>query len=338
MAWTTVEGWSHGRVWVDAKGRRTFYIRKRRGAKAFNVSTRCSTLRGALAELERWERDPDAYRPSGSEDRLLLTDALIERYGYWTEGSSTDTGWREAKRRYLEWWRDRLSGRDLRTIKLDAIHEALAGASDVAKRTVVLKHLFSYLRQTGQIHASDDPTLGALPVPQGRPAQDVNGSKVIEEEEFRKVLPLLAAHYADACRMQAATGCHVTEVVRFATTGAVLDAPEGADGAAVLAFQHKGGHVHRVLVGQPVADAARRIRGRKPINRNAFYRAVKAACIEAKVDPWTPGRFRATFATRAVEQGVAPAAVALALGHKSQVTTLGWYATLALPPRVRGME
>ena len=47
---------------------------------------------------------------------------------------------------------------------------------------------------------------------------------------------------------------------------------------------------------------------------------------------------RATFVTRAVEAGTPGAAVAQYLGHKSQVTTLTWYATLAVPPKVAGME
>jgi integrase len=335
MAWTNVEGWSHGRVWVDSAGRRTFYIRKRRGGKAFNVSTRCSTLRGALVELERWEKNPDEYRPQGSEERLLLTEGLIDQFDLWCERESgaTDPRWRAAKVGHLRWWSEKLAGRDLRGLPLTALHDALRGASDTAKRIVSIKHLFSWLRKTGRLHASDDPTVGALPVPQAKVSQDVGGSKVVPEADFRATLAHLDDKYADAAQLQAATGIHVSEVIRFAKDGAVIDS---IPGGAVLAFQHKGGHVHRVAVSPEVAEVAKRVRARPPVNRNVYYRAVKAACVDAKVEPWTPGRFRATFATRAVERGASPAAVALALGHKGSATTLKWYATTAVAPRVEG--
>jgi hypothetical protein len=82
MAWENVEGWS-GRVWVAENGKRTFYIRQVREGKRWSVSTRCSTLRAALKELERFEMDPQAYRPLGSTPTLVLNEELIERYAKW---------------------------------------------------------------------------------------------------------------------------------------------------------------------------------------------------------------------------------------------------------------
>ncbi len=51
------------------------------------------------------------------------------------------------------------------------------------------------------------------------------------------------------------------------------------------------------------------------------------------VDPLTPGRFRHTLATRAVEAGADPAGVSAYLGHKSEATMRRFYATLAVVPR-----
>lgn len=333
MAWTNVEGWHHGRVWRGADGKPVFYIRKRRGAKVYNVSTKCSTLRAALRELDRWELDPEHYSPAGSEDQLVLNDTLIDRYALWCEAStkSRDARWREAKRRYLAWWSEKLAGRNLKTLQLSVIHEALVGASDLAKRIIAIKHLYTYLRTTGQLGAAQDPTLDALPVPQSTPSQDgPGGSKVIPQADFTAALALLPEPYADACRMMAGTGCHLSEVIRFASEGTIEAGPP-----AILGFLHKGGHHHRIPVEPEVVEAAKRIRARPPLARETTYKAIRRACRDAKVDAWTPGRFRATFATRAIEAGYTPPQVALYLGHKSQATTLGWYATTAVPQQVK---
>src|SRR5438132_8493938 len=99
MSWTTVEGWS-GRVWVSETGKRTFYIRQVRDGKRWDVSTKCSTLRGAGKELERFELNPEAYRPLGSGAALVLNDELIESYAKWCreQTESTDDAWLEAKK------------------------------------------------------------------------------------------------------------------------------------------------------------------------------------------------------------------------------------------------
>jgi integrase len=197
-----------------------------------------------------------------------------------------------------------------------------------------IKHLYSYLRRTAQLTAQQDPTLHALRVPAGRPAQDANGSKVIEQKDVDTVLPRLDAWSRDACTLMMNTGCHLSEVYRFAKAGAIEPRADGS-GSAVLGFVHKGGHVHRIEVSQSLAKVAERLKGAsQPPSRNVVYRRILAACREARVAPWTPGRFRHTFATRAVQRGANPQAVALYLGHRSSATTLRWYSTTAVAPRV----
>jgi integrase len=336
MAWTVVDGWS-GRVWVSEKGKRTFYIRQFRDGKRWDVSTKCSTLRAAMKELERFEQDPAAYRPAGSGEQLVLDDAMIERYASWSRAQteSTDARWLEAKKRYLRWWAEQLDGRPLTSISLSRILDCLDGQVSRKDRIVSIKHLYSWLRQTDQIAASDDPTLDALPVPQGRPEQDTSGeSKVITEEDFRAVLPKLPPVIADLCRVMAGTGCHLSEALRLMAGGRVE--LRQAPALPVLCFRHKGGHIHRVEVTEPVSEAARRLLGAKAPARETVYRAIRRACVEAGVEQWTPGRFRHTFATNAIARGVAPSAVALALGHKGAATSLKWYATTAVAPRVSG--
>lgn len=331
MAWTTVEGWS-GRVWVSKGGKRVFYIRQHRDGKRWDVSTKCSTLRGAVKELERFESDPAGYRPQGTGEQLVLDEAMIERYASWCRENteSQDPRWLEAKKRYLRWWAEQLGGKTLSSVSLSRILDALAGQPSRKDRVVAIKHLYSWLRRTDQLAASDDPTLDTLAVPQSRPEQDTSGeSKVIPEADFQAVLPKLPGVVQELVRLMAGTGCHLSEALRLMESGTV-------DGN-VIGFRHKGGHVHRIEVEPGVAAAARWLieRGSPPA-RETVYRAIRAACTAAGVEQWTPGRFRHTYATTARQRGVSAADVALALGHTSPATTLSWYATTAVVKGVNG--
>lgn len=335
MAWTTVEGWS-GRVWVSAKGKRTFFIRAVMNGKKYGISTGCSTLRAALGELGKFERDPDSYgRPRSS---VVLNQALIDAYEKWCleQTDVIDLNWLKAKRRHLLWWGECFDLRPLSNIKLAHILSCLDGQSSRADRIKSIKHLYSWLRQTDRISRDQDPTLDALPVPQSQPEQDATGeSKAIDEDDFRKVLPLLPPFVADGCVVQSGTGCHVTEVLRLSKSGRV---EERGGSAPAIHFLHKGKHIHRLEVPREVADAAKRLIAAKDNapTRDGYYKAIARACVKAGVEPWTPGRFRHTFATNAIARGVPPHAVALALGHRGSPTTLKWYATTAVVPMVAG--
>lgn len=336
MSWTTVDGWN-GRVWVSVSGKRTFYIRQMRDGKHWDVSTKCSTMRAAQKELERFEQDPTSYRPLGAGAQLVLNDDLIDTYAKWCleHTEATDPRWLEAKKRYLRWWKDQLDYRALPSVKLSLILAKLDGQVARADRIKALKHLFSWLRQTDRISAAGDPTLDALPVPQSKPEQDTSGeSKVISEEDFRAVLPLLDSVIADLCRVMAGTGCHLSEALRLMDSGRIESRPEPA--LPVLCVRHKGGHIHRVEVTKPIAEAAGRVIGKPVLARSTVYHAIERACDAAGVERWSPGRFRHTFATNAVSRGVPAHSVALALGHRGSPTTLRWYATTAIAPRVAG--
>ncbi|WP_395831273.1 tyrosine-type recombinase/integrase [Archangium violaceum] len=62
--------------------------------------------------------------------------------------------------------------------------------------------------------------------------------------------------------------------------------------------------------------------------------AIKGACTAAGIPPFTPGRFRHSVATWAIEKGAAPASVAAFLNHKSPATTRRFYATHAVPAKI----
>lgn len=146
--------------------------------------------------------------------------------------------------------------------------------------------------------------------------------------------------------MQAGTGWHTTEVVRFAAAGTIEPLPKsmkvenGAVGVLVCPL-HKSGDVHRTAVSAEVLDAAKRLRAHGAFSREWYDRAVRSACETVKrpddevgIPVFTPGRFRHSLATWAFEAGADPYAVSAFLGHKSPQTTKRFYATLATVPKV----
>ena len=65
------ETWEGGFVRRTTAGKAAYVIRRRIEGTLFEVSTRCTTLRAAMAELARFEADPHAYRPGGPTKSTL---------------------------------------------------------------------------------------------------------------------------------------------------------------------------------------------------------------------------------------------------------------------------
>ncbi len=81
-------------------------------------------------------------------------------------------------------------------------------------------------------------------------------------------------------------------------------------------------------------DAANRLLKRGVFTRQRYGQAINRACDVAGIARFSPGRFRHTVATVAINAGADPAAVAAFLNHKSPRTTRRFYATHAAPKRV----
>jgi integrase len=238
----------------------------------------------------------------------------------------------------LAWWADELAGRDLRRISLVGnIKPALVGATQRQHRIAVLKSLYAWLRkERNLLSVAEDPTFQTLPTPQARPQQWTR-EKVIPVEDYRKVRELVAPHWRDGMDVQAATGWHVTELIRFAMAGSIAPAPddeqEGTAGILVCP-QTKAGEPLRTRVGPELLGAARRLLERGMFTRRHYGIAINKACKDAGVARFTPGRFRHTVATYAINRGADPASVAAFLNHKSARTTRRFYATHAAARRV----
>jgi integrase len=328
--------WAGGYVRTDREGRDTYWIRRKVGGVRYEVSTRCHTDRAAMAELARFEADPAGYQAGGG-DPLRLDAEMVAAFmlAQETKPRPPTLKWRAAQRAYLAWWSDVLGGRDLRRVNLGRdILPALRGQGAKHLRIATIKRLYSWLRETDRIAATEDPTFGRLKVPAPEPAQWTR-SKVIPVESYTKARSHLVGAYRDALDVLAGTGWHVTELARFAQGGTVEPyRGENPDVAGVLVCpRHKAGGSHRTAVSADVLAAARRLRSHGGLSESRFHRAVLAACDAAGVERFRPGWFRHTIATMATEAGAADQAPAF-LGHRSATTTRRFYATRAVPPKI----
>jgi len=233
-----------------------------------------------------------------------------------------------------------LKGIDLRRASLaDHVIPPLAGVRSRTQRIQVLKALYGWLRrELHTVTAAQDPTLGALSVPQAMPAQ-WKRTKAIQKPAFELVVRYLGDRRAgDLLRVLGGTGWHVTELERFAQSGEVEAVPAEADDAAsagVLVLPlTKGGEMLRTRVSPDVLEAAQRVRAAGPFSRSLFDKAVKSACVAVGVPLFLPANMRHTVATWAVNSGADPGAVAAFLGHRSPRTTRRFYATHASPAKV----
>lgn len=381
--WVHVDGWRGGRAYQDQNGRLSFYIRRKLNGVHYNINTGCSSAVAAAAHLERFEKDPEGYKASLTADNspVYLDEKRVEAFLAWSLDEKGNTPpWVAKQRAHLAWWSKKLHGIDLRRASLrDHIVAAYQGASDVRSRIRILKSFYGWMRKDAHtISAFEDPTFGVLSAPSSKPAQRTK-SKVIPREHYLLVRDHLQAEeearratreerkraakvvsistgetveeegfgpWADALTVQAGTGWHTTEIVRFAATGTIEPLPKsmkvdnGAVGVLVCPL-HKSGDTHRTAVSQEVLDAAKRVRDHGAFSREWYDRTVRAAC-KAVTNPdgttgipvFTPGRFRHSVATWAFEAGADPAAVSAFLGHKSPATTKKFYASIATVPKV----
>jgi integrase len=342
-----------GRIRIDAKGRPVFVIRKQVGGRRYEVSTRKHTLKAALAEWERFEQDPEGYAPGGSAatEPIYLDNDLCRDFLAWSLKEKGNTPeWVSKQKTMLAWWMEQLRGVNLRRATLgDHIDPALENATGKRQRIEVIRALYGWLRKVGapvpgqkekrRITAHEDPTYGALPVPQPRAAQ-LEKSRVIPRDHYLLAREHLVGPWRDALDVLAGTGWHITELIRFANAGNVEPLPKERlkDGAAgvLVCPRHKLGDVHRTAVSADVLEAGRRLRDRgwPAESKFPFYDAIESACRVAKIPAFSPGGFRHSVATWAIEAGAPVAAVAAFLGHRSPATTRKFYATHATVPKV----
>lgn len=336
--------WSGGYWRRDRRGRRIFYVRRMVEGRRYDVSTRATTERGALEQLRRFEADPVNYKPGGDPGREPVrfdVDLVAKFLEFSRDSRKNSAPYIREQKRLLAMWADAgLAGVDLRRATLrDHILPAAEKFKQGRTRELaksILKAFYSWLRtEKHLILAAEDPTYGSLRVEQGRPAQ-IDRSKVIPREHFLLAREHLVGAHRDALDILASTGWHVTAVLRFARAGRIEPYPRHGSAKNVVGVivtpMDKDGEPHRTpITNEEVLAAAERLRERGSLDRGDFFAALRAACLAASIPAFTPGRFRHSVATWAIDAGADPASVAAFLGHRSARTTTRFYATHATP-------
>jgi integrase len=346
--------WDGGYFRLDEKGRKHFYIRRMVSGVNYDVSTRCHTTTGANSELKRFEENPAAYVPGGvpiKEPILLDEQTALDFLTYCRDKKKNGEEWLIKQRSYVAWWVVKLAGVDLRSTGDSTVPGKVSLAAHVipaldsvkgarGHRIATLKAIYSWLRKVRHdLSAAEDPTFGTLAVPQNTPAQ-WKIDKVIPQPHVKAVLSRIDSHWRDAMIIQSGTGWHLTEVRRFARGGSVQGFPKNAkptNGAkGVLLCPHaKTGELLRTAVSAEVVAAGTRLRKHGNFSIQKYREAIKAECREAKISEFTPGRFRHTVATFAVNAGTPEEQVSSALNHKSKRTTKRFYATHSVVPKIK---
>lgn len=270
--------------------------------------------------------------PLAKRSPVVLDSKLIASFAAWSSKERHNSKpWQRRQRTYLAWWAEVLDDRDLRAISVaEHVLPALDGAPSKPQRIAVLKCLYSWLRTVRhQLTAAEDPTLDTLSVPQAKPAQD-RIIKAVARKHYLAVRPHLKQRPRDGLDVLAATGWHVSELERFIrggeVSGSVLTSPRG-----------KGGKVIRNRGSRQTIAAAKRLLRCRKWSEKAFREAIAEACRQASRELIRPGRMRHSVATFAHNKGEDLAAIADSLHHRSKVTTMNFYATHAVPRKVRNL-
>ena len=383
--------WAGGYVRRDAKGRATYYIRAMKAGVRYDLSTRAHDERSAHEHLRRFDTNPEEYagwlRGVASEagpTPIYLDKALRDEFLEWsakpkTEGGKQNTPeWIRYQRRELEWWTLRLADKagqalDLRRVKREDVFRLLDGdahagipkAGGMRKKQAVLKSLYGWLRRHRRgerIGPTEDP-LADVPNLPGGVAQANGVNKYVPPENVHKVIDALVekgSMYGHALCVQAGTGWHVKELLRFVSGGRVDPVPsyvkEPGVTAVLVGPKHKSGKEHVTKVGRTVEQSARILLGaevegevpavdgrarthrgtgevRGSISESHYVKAVRNTCKELALPVFNPAWMRHTNATHAVQAG-AREKVPGFLGHAegSRMVDIH-YATRAIPPK-----
>lgn len=317
-----------------------YVLEKKIKGRKFHVSTRATTLRAAMKQLERFEADPGGYRAAGTEKRqaLILDGDLIDAFHAWHLPAVTRK-WALQMRSRLYDWADHLKAADLRNLNLiDDLKPHLRNATQPHHRAKAIKLLFGWLRsEKGLITRAQDVTLD-LSIPVLKAAQVSGESKAVTWESVMKVAPLLAPHVRDVLVVLCASGWHVEEIRRFAVDGPMRE-PTAADAPNALlmitTIQKNGRRHTTALVHPNHVEAAKRVRATgRVIDNNRLRKHMLRACKAAGVEPFQLGSIRHSVATWLRQAGVSDDAIAAFLGHESKATTRKHYIDHQVPALV----
>jgi hypothetical protein len=162
---------------------------------------------------------------------------------------------------------------------------ALEGASSRNHKIATIKKLYGYLRGRDLLDVSEDPTYGRLSGHKVPPKE----REAFPVETFEKVKNGLTEPWRSMWIVSSVTGCHMTELYRFAENGKIEPPEPGrADGAIAILYipRHKNRLPWRVpLADDAVVAAAHRVLEHGNFDRRRYAKAVRAACLAAGSSP-----------------------------------------------------
>ncbi len=316
--------WEGGRIKQTSDGRRVYYIRKRIGGRLVERSTGATSRTAAMEQWRRFQANPAAWTPGGAPrgEVLSVREHLDSYLDYCREQKGNSANWIYQKQRYLEWWAEVLPG-DCRLWTRGRVLEALDGQPVKHNALAALKAWATWLRNVrGSLTKAEDVTVD-IAIPALKPAQWRGPPRAISRAAFDATLEKLEEPYHTVCTVLGATGMHTTEALRLARG-------HGGMVGGALEILHKSGRRHRMQVSPETAEAVTRLQRYGGFGVSRLMRAIKNACIKAKVTPWAPGALRHSAATWLIEAGGSIEAVATYLNHDVE-TLKRFYSAAAIP-------
>jgi hypothetical protein len=320
------------------------------------------------ADPEAYLREHFAAPPV-ERQALYLSQELAQRYEEWRPPSRVarpmSRDWLRKRAHELLFWQETLKGKDLRTVTLEDVAPHCPRDTVHRHRRSVIKGLLVWLRNpeahpggAALLRSGEGPNLSPLSSIQSTPEQWLRpkavppkdwllvrkalGAHVVHSGPQRKKVTRPWVHFGQALDVLGATGWHVSELTRFIAAGRVDPKPKGAEpgtAGVLVCPEAKGGGQLFVRVGAVARTSAQALLGRKAFSAARFSRSVAAACKKAingkrDVTVFHPGQARHSVATWAIDKGASREQVALFLNHKSLATTMKFYATMSVPPKV----
>ncbi len=342
--------WAGGYIRYSSKGVPTYYIYKRvpwqKGP--FERSTSCHTLKGAMVELEQFERLQEAYK-SAEDRKIIISEALADAWLEWaaekTDRKVLDDHTRKTKRRIILDWGVRLGGRDMRQVTLE---DVVAVIDEVKKEYKSgpryygreIKHFYAFLRAKGKIETNADPVMGRLEVPQSSLGKKTGLKKAFPPDLLMEIYNSMPKEhrYTYATHLMRNTGWHARAYARFIKEEKLVVVRElttmpGYAGTLKTPLEKWGG-AHTVWVTKEVLESAKRARSDGQFAIESF----DDFCRQYS-EPYgvrlTPGLFRHLFISHALANGNDLAAVGTAVGHRNLSTTLIYVDDEVVPAPVK---
>ena len=326
-----VGNWEGGRIVQKADGTNVYYIRKDVAGKSYDISTRATKLRAALAHYARFQENPEAYKASGELPHGNITvGSHMHAYLLWCKNKVRPNSpeWIASKRRDLLFWSRALPG-DVRRFTRNSILGAIKDEAGYQhNRVAALKAYCTYLRNVlGLLERSEDATLD-IAIPVAKRKKWGAKPRAISKEVWAATLPHIAEGWACVAELQAGTGMHTREANRLARG---MGSIEGD----TLTIFHKDQDQHRMKVTPEVAAAAVKVMARGAFNVSRYATAIKEACEKAraenaKVEDWAPGCLRHSYISWKVAEGVPLNVIADYTNHDLE-TLKRFYNEAAIP-------